>query len=81
VFETIDIFLLIFSAVVAFFALYVKDLLASIVLLSAFSFFMCLLWAQLGAVDVAFTEASVGAGISTAFFVATLYHLKRGPKD
>lgn len=69
------------SIVVAFFALQVRDLLASIVLLSAFSFFMCLLWAEMGAVDVAFTEAAVGAGISTGFFVATLYHLKRRSKD
>lgn len=31
----------------------------------AYSFMMCLLWAIMGAVDVAFTEASVGAGVST----------------
>ncbi|MCS7281392.1 MAG: DUF4040 domain-containing protein [Desulfobacterota bacterium] len=80
-YEILDVFFLIFSAIVAFFALHVKDLLASIALLSAFSFFMCLLWAELGAVDVAFTEASVGAAISTAFFVAALTHLKRKAKD
>jgi len=30
---------------------------------------------------VAFTEAAVGAGVSTAFFIAALYHVKRRSKD
>lgn len=77
----INVWLLIFSIIVAFYALHVKDLMASIALLSAFSFFMCLLWAEMGAVDVALTEAAVGAAVSTAFFVATLYHLKRRSGD
>jgi uncharacterized MnhB-related membrane protein len=59
----------------------VKDLLSAIILLSAFSFFMCLAWTEMGAVDVAFTEAAVGAGVSTAFFIAALYHVKRRSKD
>lgn len=80
-FPVIDLFLLIFAVIVAFSSLVFKDLLASIALISAFGFFMCLLWAQLGAVDVAFTEASVGAGVTTAFFIATLYHLRRESKD
>ena len=37
-----------------------------------YSFLMCLLWAEMGAVDVAFTEATVGAGISTVVLVATI---------
>lgn len=80
-FHAVNVLLLVFSVIVAFFALQVKDLMASVALLSAFSFFMCLLWAEMGAVDVAFTEAAVGAGISTAFFIGTLYHLKRKSKD
>ena len=28
-----------------------------------YSFLICLLWAEMGAVDVAFTEAAVGAGV------------------
>jgi energy-converting hydrogenase B subunit D len=77
----INFFLLLFTVITAVAALTVRDLLSAVVLLSAFSFFMCLVWAELGAVDVAFTEAAVGAGVSTAFFVAALYHIKRRSKD
>jgi len=62
-------------------AVTVRDLLSATVLLSAFSFFMCLLWTEMGAVDVAFTEAAVGAGVSTAFFVAAIYNTTRRTKD
>jgi uncharacterized MnhB-related membrane protein len=72
---------LIFSVIVAVGALWVRDLLSAVVLLSAFSFFMCLLWTEMGAVDVAFTEAAVGAGVSTAFFIAALYNTTRRPRD
>jgi energy-converting hydrogenase B subunit D len=78
---SLNIVLLIFSVIVAIAALTVKDLLSAVVLLSAFSFFMCLLWTEMGAVDVAFTEAAVGAGVSTAFFIAALYNTSRRSKD
>ena len=77
----INFFILFFAVISAFTALVVKDLLSAIILLSAFSFFMCLAWTEMGAVDVAFTEAAVGAGVSTAFFIAALYHVKRRSKD
>ncbi len=62
-------------------ALAVKDLLSAAVLFGAYSFMLCLLWAIMGAVDVAFTEASVGAGISTVLFVAAVYRTSRRTKD
>jgi energy-converting hydrogenase B subunit D len=77
----LNLVLLIFAVITAVAALSVKDLLSSVVLLSAFSFVMCLLWAEMGAVDVAFTEAAVGAGVSTAFFMAALYNTTRKTKD
>jgi uncharacterized MnhB-related membrane protein len=77
----INFFVLLFAVITAFTALVVKDLLSAIILLSAFSFFMCLAWTEMGAVDVAFTEAAVGAGVSTAFFIAALCHVKRRSKD
>lgn len=73
--------LLIFAVITAVAALSLKDLLSAIVLLGAFSFFMCLLWTEMGAVDVAFTEAAVGAGVSTAFFMGALYNTTRRTKD
>jgi uncharacterized MnhB-related membrane protein len=62
-------------------ALSVKDLLSAVILFGAYSFMMCLLWAIMGAVDVAFTEASVGAGVSTVLFVAAVYQTSRRTKD
>ncbi len=58
-------------------ALAVKDLLSAAILFGAYSFMLCLLWAIMGAVDVAFTEASVGAGISTVLFVAAVLQTTR----
>lgn len=49
-----------------------RDLLAAVLSLGAYSFVMSLVWAGMGAVDVAFTEAVVGAGASTVFFLAAL---------
>jgi uncharacterized MnhB-related membrane protein len=62
-------------------AIGVKDLLGAAILFGAYSFMMCLLWAIMGAVDVAFTEASVGAGVSTVFFVAAVFRTTRRSKD
>ncbi|MFA5719398.1 MAG: hydrogenase subunit MbhD domain-containing protein [Desulfobulbaceae bacterium] len=39
------------------------------------------MWAIMGAVDVAFTEASVGAGVSTVFFVAAVFRTTRRSRD
>ncbi len=62
-------------------AITVKDLLGAAILFGAYSFMMCLLWAIMGAVDVAFTEASVGAGVSTVFFVAAVFRTTQRTKD
>ena len=77
----LDVPLLLLAVVSAFWAVMVKDLLASVILLGAFSLFMCLLWVEMGAVDVAFTEASVGAGITTVLFVVTVFKTDRVSKD
>ena len=62
-------------------AITIKDLLGAGILFGAYSFMMCLLWAIMGAVDVSFTEASVGAGVSTVLFVAAVYNTTRRSKD
>lgn len=58
-------------------ALTIRDLLGAAILFGAYSFMLCLLWAIMGAVDVAFTEASVGAGISTVLFVSAVLRTTR----
>ena len=73
--------LLLLVIILAIYSLVSKDLLASAISLGAFSFSICLIWAQMGAVDVAFTEAAVGAGVSTVFLIATILNTKRWSKD
>jgi len=53
-------------------ALHVRDLLAAVFLLGGYSFVTALLMAHMGAVDVGFTEASVGAGLTGVFFVMAI---------
>jgi uncharacterized MnhB-related membrane protein len=77
----IDLILLAFVLVCALASLMVKDLLSSAVIFGAYSFFMCILWAEMGAVDVAFTEAAVGAGVSTIFFIVAIVKTTRRTKD
>ena len=77
----IELIILAIVIVCAISALAVKDLLSAAVLFGAYSFMMCLLWAIMGAVDVAFTEASVGAGVSTVLFVAAIFQTSRRTKD
>lgn len=76
-----DFVILAFAVVSAVAALRMQDLLSSAILMGAFSFLMCLLWAEMGAVDVAFTEAAVGAGISTILFIATILRTTRRSED
>ncbi|MCJ7599956.1 MAG: DUF4040 domain-containing protein [Desulfobulbaceae bacterium] len=80
-FWQIDLAILTLVVVTAVGSLMVKDLLGAAILFGAYSFMMCLLWSIMGAVDVAFTEASVGAGVSSVFFVAAVFRTSRRTKD
>ena len=77
----IEFIILIVVIILAIGAITVKDLLSAAILFGAYSFMMCLLWAIMGAVDVAFTEASVGAGVSTVLFVAAVFRTSRRSND
>jgi energy-converting hydrogenase B subunit D len=77
----LDLIVLTLVVFAAIGAITVKDLLSAAILFGAYSFMMCLLWSIMGAVDVAFTEASVGAGVSTVFFVAAVFQTTRRTKD
>ena len=54
-----------------------RDLFAVVVLSGAYSFLMASVMIVLDAVDVAMTEASVGAGISTVLVLGALYLTKQ----
>ncbi|BCR06988.1 hypothetical protein DESUT3_40570 [Desulfuromonas versatilis] len=77
----LDLLILALVVVCALAAITLKDLLSATVVFGAYSFLMCLLWAEMGAVDVAFTEATVGAGISTVLFIAAILRTSRRSKD
>jgi energy-converting hydrogenase B subunit D len=77
----LELIILVIVIVLAIGAISVRDLLSAAILFGAYSFMMCLLWSIMGAVDVAFTEASVGAGVSTVLFFAAVLHTSRRSKD
>jgi len=69
--------LFVLAIVMAVLALEVPDLLASVALLSVFSLVVALLYAVLGAVDVGFNEAVLGAGVTGVFFVIVVARTRR----
>ena len=73
----LDLSVLTLIVICAFATIMVKDLLSAAIIFGAYSFLMCLLWTEMGAVDVAFTEASVGAGVSTVLFFAAVFQTSR----
>lgn len=77
----LEIALFIFLIVAGTISLKVKDLLVAVVTLSVFSFASALLYVTVGAVDVGFTEAAVGAGVTTVFLIIAVYQTKRGSID
>lgn len=76
-----DLILVLFVYICAIAAITVKDLLSAVVILGAYSFLMCLLWAEMAAIDVAFTEASVSAGIGTVLMIGAVSKTKRRSRD
>lgn len=76
-----DLLILTLVVICAIGALTVKDLLSAAIIFGIYSFLMCLLWAEMGAVDVAFTEAAVGAGVSTILFIGAILGTNRRSKD
>lgn len=68
----LDLILLVFLIAIALIVVKTKDLLAAALIFSGYSLIMCIVWQQLGAPDLAFIEAAVGAGITTVFFIVTI---------
>ena len=68
----IDVFLLTLLLLIAGMVIRTKRLYAVIVMSGAYSLSAAIIFVNLDAVDVAFTEAAVGAGISTVLFLAAM---------
>ena len=76
--------LLVLVVVTALAATQVRNLIAASMLMGIYSLLMACVWVDLQAPDVAFTEAAVGAGVSTVFLLAALartnWEEKPGPR-
>jgi multicomponent Na+:H+ antiporter subunit B len=70
--DVVHLFLFTFLAVIAIAIIRLRDLFAAVMLMGIFSLLSASLFTVMDAVDVAFTEAAVGAGISTILMLATL---------
>ena len=73
----VNIVLFSFLVAMALVIIRLHDLFAAAMLLGIFSLLSARLFTAMDAVDVAFTEAAVGAGISTVLFLGTLLLTKR----
>lgn len=71
----INIFLVSLMVVIAILVLRTRRLFAAIVMAGAYSLISAAMFVNLDAVDVAFTEAAVGAGISTVLLLAAMARL------
>ncbi|HUU38359.1 MAG TPA: hydrogenase subunit MbhD domain-containing protein [Candidatus Desulfaltia sp.] len=77
----LELTLFIFLVVTALLALESRNLLTAVVSLTVFSFLSALLYVAMGAVDVGFTEAVVGGGVSGVLFVVTIFKTTRKCRD
>jgi multicomponent Na+:H+ antiporter subunit B len=77
----LDVFLLVLVAATAIAVILVRSLFAATMLAAIYSLLMALVWTNMHALDVAFTEASVGAGITTVLLLGALAQTKRFAKQ
>ncbi|MFQ6136346.1 MAG: Na(+)/H(+) antiporter subunit B [Candidatus Hydrothermarchaeales archaeon] len=77
----LDLILLLFLVVCSLEVIRTKDLLSAVVIFSAYSLVMSIIWQQLDAPDIAITEAAVGAGITTMLFIATISKTTRWEEE
>jgi multicomponent Na+:H+ antiporter subunit B len=77
---TLDVLLLLLVAATAVAVVSARSLLAATIFAGIYSLLMAMVWTNMHALDVAFTEASVGAGISTILLLGALALTKREAK-
>jgi energy-converting hydrogenase B subunit D len=77
----VELILYLFLILAAVISIEAKDLLTAVVTLTIFSFTMALLFVAMGGIDVGFTEAVVGAGVTGILFIVALYQTTIRTKD
>ena len=80
-FLLINFFLISLLLVTTFFIFKTTSLISVVALTGAFTLLCSAIYVNLDAVDVAFTEASVGAGISTILFLAAMAYLPKEEEE
>ena len=79
-FRLFDIIMLTIAAITAVGIIHVRSLFAATMLTGFYSLLMALVWQNMDAVDVSFTEAAVGAGISTILLLGAVLVVGRDEK-
>jgi energy-converting hydrogenase B subunit D len=77
----IEITLFIVLILAALISLAVRNLLTAVITLTVFSFAAALLYVVMGAIDVGFTEAVVGGGITGVLMVILIFKTSRRSSD
>jgi multicomponent Na+:H+ antiporter subunit B len=77
----IEITLFIVLILAALISLEVRNLLTAVITLTVFSFAAALLYVVMGAIDVGFTEAVVGGGITGVLMVVLIFKTSRRSSD
>lgn len=77
----IEITLFIVLILAALISITVRNLLTAVVTLTVFSFAAALLYVVMGAIDVGFTEAVVGGGITGVLLVILIFKTSRRSSD
>ena len=77
----LELVLFIMLISIAVVALEVRDLIAAVAALSVYSFLAAGLLAMMGAVDVALTEASLGAGVTGVLLIGGISLMHRRSSD
>ncbi|MFP4286145.1 MAG: hydrogenase subunit MbhD domain-containing protein [Candidatus Izemoplasmataceae bacterium] len=76
----INVIIVVFLVLCALAVEKTKDLLSAVIIFSAYSLMMSVLWLILNTPDVALTEAAIGAGVTTILFIAVIGRTERYEK-
>jgi len=75
--QILNIVLLVLLIITALAACLLRNLLAAVVMLGAFSLIMGIMWVMLRAPDLALAEVAAIGVVSTIFFVVTIFKTER----
>jgi energy-converting hydrogenase B subunit D len=78
--EILNVIIIIFLIFCAIAVEKTKDLISAVIIFSAYSLMMSVLWLILKTPDVALTEAVIGAGVTSLLFIAVISKTKRYEK-